>query len=116
MNKKASYTFRILAGAYLIYLGYSLIKGYVAEHEVSAGFMLVGISFGALGLFFCVTGLLGSRQAEKEMKEEQTGYDSLPQPPPGGDAGQDRLGEKKEEDGEGGLKERVGEEDEEEEV
>lgn len=81
MNKKASYAFRILAGAYLIYLGYSLIKGYLVEHEVSAGFMAVGILFGALGLFFCVTGLMGRRRADQEMREAQERPpEPLPQP------------------------------------
>lgn len=81
MNKKASYTFRILAGAYLIYLGYSLIKGYLVEHAVSAGFMAVGILFGAMGLFFCFTGLTGRRRADQEMKEEQEKMsEPLPQP------------------------------------
>ena len=49
MNKKASYAFRILAGAYLVYLGYSLIKGHLVEHDASMGFMIVGVLFGALG-------------------------------------------------------------------
>lgn len=71
MNKKASYTLRIVAGAYLIYLAYSLIKGYIVEHEVSVGFMVVGILFGAVGLFFCVTGLQGQRQVDRELREAQ---------------------------------------------
>ena len=71
MNKKASYTLRIVAGAYLIYLAYSLIKGYIVEHEVSVGFMVVGIIFGAVGLFFCVTGLQGQRQVDREEQEAQ---------------------------------------------
>ncbi len=79
MNKKASYAFRILAGAYLVYLGYSLMKGYLVEHDASMGFMIVGILFGALGLFFCVTGLLGRRQADKEFQEAQAESESLPQ-------------------------------------
>ena len=80
MNKKASYAFRILAGAYLVYLGYSLIKGHLVEHDASMGFMIVGVLFGALGLFFCVTGLLGRRRADKELLEAQTEFESLPQP------------------------------------
>ena len=81
MNKKASYAFRILAGAYLVYLGYSLIKGYLVEHDASLGFMIVGVLFGALGLFFCVTGLLGRRQADREFRQAQEEYESPPQPP-----------------------------------
>ena len=79
MNKKISYTFRILAGAYLAYLGYSLIKGYLADREISIGFPAVGVLFVALGLFFCVTGLLDQRQAEKELEEleAQEEYDGL---------------------------------------
>lgn len=115
MNKKASYTFRILAGAYLIYLGYSLLKGYFLENEVSMGFVLVGVLFGALGLFFCVTGLLGTRQADKEMKKAQAEYGSLSQPPVGGDTEQKALEGEKEEGGDK-SKENAGEESEEEEV
>lgn len=81
MNKKASYAFRILAGAYLVYLGYSLVKGYLVEHDASLGFMIVGVLFGALGLFFCVTGLLGRRQADRELRKAQEECESLPQPP-----------------------------------
>lgn len=84
MNKKASYTLRIVAGAYLIYLAYSLIKGYIVEHEVSVGFMVVGILFGAVGLFFCVTGLQGQRQVDRELREAQevqeVGEEALPLP------------------------------------
>ena len=81
MNKKASYTLRIVAGAYLIYLAYSLIKGYIVEHEVSVGFMVVGILFGAVGLFFCVTGLQGQRQVDREEQEAQEACEeALPLP------------------------------------
>ncbi len=66
MNKKASYAFRILGGAYLVYLGYSLINGNLVERQVPAGFLAVGVLFVVLGLFFCVTGLQGRRQAEQE--------------------------------------------------
>lgn len=71
MNKRGSHPFWILGGAYLIYLGYSLIKGHLVEHEVSVGFMAVGILFGALGLYFCVMGLKGRGQTDQEMEEEQ---------------------------------------------
>lgn len=83
MNKKASYAFRILAGAYLIYLAYSLFKGYFVEHEASVFFVAAGVLFGALGLFFCVTGLLGRRKADLEFKREQEAQDSplLPEKP-----------------------------------
>lgn len=89
MNKKASYTLRIVAGAYLIYLAYSLIKGYIVEHEVSVGFMVVGILFGAVGLFFCVTGLQGQRQVDREMREEQEAQDACEEalPLPSGEIG-----------------------------
>ena len=76
MNKKASYTLRIVAGAYLIYLAYSLIKGYIVEHEVSVGFMVVGILFGAVG-----TGLQGQRQVDREEQEAQEACEeALPLP------------------------------------
>lgn len=87
MNKKASYTLRIVAGAYLIYLAYSLIKGYIVEHEVSVGFMVVGILFGAVGLFFCVTGLQGQRQVDREEQEAQEACEEEALPLPSGEIG-----------------------------
>lgn len=71
MNKKTSYAFRILAGAYLVYIGYSLIKKTLDSGEASAGFLVTGILFAALGLCCCVTGFLASYRSDRKSKEEQ---------------------------------------------
>lgn len=71
MNKKTSYAFRILAGAYLVYIGYSLIKKTLDNGEASVGFLVTGVLFAALGLGCCVTGILASYRSDRKSKEEQ---------------------------------------------
>lgn len=71
MNKKTSYAFRILAGTYLVYIGYSLIKKTLADGQASVGFLVSGVLFAALGLCCCATGLLASYRSDRKSREEE---------------------------------------------
>ena len=71
MNKQTSYVFRMLAGAYLAYIGYSLIKKTLADGQASIGFLISGVLFAVLGLCCCVTGFLASRRADQTSLDEQ---------------------------------------------
>lgn len=71
MNKKTSYAFRILAGAYLVYIGYSLIKKTLADGQASAGFLVSGVLFVVLGLCCCATGFWASYRSDRRSREEE---------------------------------------------
>ena len=56
----------LIAGAYLVYTGFTLCKNVVQGVEGSkAIFMVVGIFFMAFGAFLCVMGLKGIAQKDK---------------------------------------------------
>ena len=78
-----TYLVMAIAGAYVVYLGYSLCAGVVkGEQGSSTGFLIAGIAFIILGGAFVINGLRGYMRVKKEQKEqaalaESTGSASL---------------------------------------
>lgn len=67
---KGSLTIRILAGAYLVYLGYSLVRDSVLNKpENFIVFLLIGLAFLILGATWCILGV------KKYIKKEYTDYE-----------------------------------------
>ncbi len=60
----------LIAGLYVVYLGFNLCKGYIAKEEgTSLGFFFAGALFILLGGFFAYAGGKASMKAQKEKKE-----------------------------------------------
>lgn len=70
MNQKGTHYIRILAGAYLIYLAYSLVKATLTD-QLPIFYLIAGIVFGTLGAVFLVLSLLAIRRIGKEQQEGQ---------------------------------------------
>lgn len=68
MNRKSSYYIRVLAGGYLLYLGYSLFKATVTDH-LSAIYLIFGIVFAILGVIIGGSALWTIYRIEKEERE-----------------------------------------------
>ena len=66
-----TYLVMAIAGAYVVYLGYSLCAGVVkGEQGSSTGFLVAGIAFIILGGAFVINGLRGYIRVKKEQKEQ----------------------------------------------
>ena len=64
-----TYLVMAIAGAYVVYLGYSLCAGVVkGEQGSSTGFLVAGIAFIILGGAFVINGLRGYMRVKKEQK------------------------------------------------
>jgi flagellar biosynthesis/type III secretory pathway M-ring protein FliF/YscJ len=69
---------RLIAGAYIIYLGYQLISGYINPTEETGDpvwyALVFGIAFLAVGVFFIVDAIRkqAAPKEEEENEEEQT--------------------------------------------
>ena len=68
MNRKSTYYVRILAGGYLLYLGYSLVKSTLTEHLTKV-YLAFGLVFAGLGLVIGGSALLAVHRIEKEERE-----------------------------------------------
>lgn len=105
---KSTYMLRIIAGAYLIYLAYSLIAGYVRGESPAFWTALAGAAFGIIGaglLYFSAKGWLRCSKEEKEeqqtasVPELETG-DVKEEAPEPEEETKEETGENKEENGE----------------
>lgn len=70
---KSTYMLRILAGAYLIYIAYSLVGGYVKGESPSFWIALAGIAFGIIGaglLYFSIKGWIRCTKAANDPDPE----------------------------------------------
>lgn len=64
-----TYLVMAIAGAYVVYLGYSLCAGVVkGEQGSSTGFLVAGIAFIILGGAFVINGLRGYMRVKKSRK------------------------------------------------
>ena len=81
MNRKSTYYVRILAGGYLLYLGYSLVKSTLTEHLTKV-YLAFGLVFAGLGLVIGGSALLAVHRIEKEEREgagNQEPYEDVPE-------------------------------------
>lgn len=73
-----TYLVMAIAGAYVVYLGYSLCAGVVkGEQGSSTGFLVAGIAFIILGGAFVINGLRGYMRVKKEQKEQAALAESI---------------------------------------
>lgn len=77
MNNKSRYYIRVLAGAYLMYQGYNLMKAAMAEH-IAIIFPIFGILFFALGLAIGGSALVTLHKMNKE-EQENGGAAEMPE-------------------------------------
>lgn len=68
MNRKSTYYIRVLAGGYLVYLGYSLVRATLREH-LTMIYLAFGIVFAILGLIIGGSALLSMCQIDREERE-----------------------------------------------
>lgn len=72
MNGNTNYMIRMLAGAYLVYLGISLIKDELSEGVLIP--LLTGVAFTVIGAGLVIYSFVKFRQGlteEQEMEEDQ---------------------------------------------
>lgn len=72
-NPKMSYTLRILAGAYLCYIAFTLAKGFLkgeGETMPLAVTVIAVVAFAVIGVLFLVTGLKGMKVLKEQPPEE----------------------------------------------
>lgn len=69
-NPRGAYTMWIIAGAYLVYLGYQLCMGVINDGE-NAMFMAAAIAFFAIGAGLVIIGIRNLLRLDKEKKEEE---------------------------------------------
>lgn len=84
MNK-TMYTVRLLAGAYLVYSGYSLGKAFFTGEEDSIFMIVAAVVFVVFGAAFVVTGLKGLKKLNAEdvaVLEEAAAGGELPKQEP----------------------------------
>lgn len=71
-NERGSYIIRLVAGAYLLYLAYSLVKSLIAgEVEQPTLVMIAAAAFIILGAALLVWGLRGVMQMSKNPADEE---------------------------------------------
>lgn len=75
MNNNTSYTIRILAGGYIVYLGYSLITAFAkGETDMAIWMLLFPILFLIAGggiLFISIRGLMRNKKDEAQDKSNE---------------------------------------------
>ena len=83
MNNKMTYSVRIVAGLYLIYTSYNLLKDVInGVSKNPAVFSAAGVIFLGFAIAFIVTGIRGLRQPGQEVqqKKEQEDATEIPKP------------------------------------
>lgn len=68
---KWSYTIRSLAGIYLLWTTYGMIKGLIDGTASTQWFWVFSVFFGVMGVIFLYTGMKGWAKLNKEEKEQQ---------------------------------------------
>ncbi|MBQ0058896.1 MAG: hypothetical protein KBS83_02885 [Lachnospiraceae bacterium] len=60
----------IIAGGYLVYIGYGLVKDTLADPNASRAFVAGGVLFGIIGIFFVFNALKGFMARPADSEEE----------------------------------------------
>lgn len=70
-NNRTSYIFRIVAGAYLAYLGVQLVTETLEQKPTNATFnIIMGVFFGVVGLWFAVGALIHMFKEQRQERAE----------------------------------------------